>query len=156
MLAYRGWQGGGGGGRRCVWGLRVKKTYTHREVRRILVGDHHENAVTVRWESFCGKGAEAYSLSGRFPALSPLWFFFSGGRQQINRGRRLWKKGQLRMLLCCRNGSDRPAERWACTGASAPFPSLRKAPCHLFIYLGSVSPHPPSSPSISWCKAGEG
>lgn len=40
------------------------------------MGDHHENAVTLRRESFCGKGAEAYSLSGRFPVLSPLWFFF--------------------------------------------------------------------------------
>lgn len=40
--------------------------------------------------------------------------FLSGGRQQINGGRRcarrLWKKDQPRMLLCSRNSSDRPAK----------------------------------------------
>lgn len=144
MLAYGGRQGGGGGGRTSVSELRVKRKKTHahrhREARRILGEDHPKNAVAE-----VGKFLRRTSLVSDRPSC-PLprvvsLLFLSGGRQQIDGGRRcarsLWKKGQLRMLLCRRNGSDRPAERWACTVASAPFrlPSLRKAVCLSFIYL---------------------
>lgn len=164
MLAYGGRQGGGDGGSRSVWELRGKKERKKTERSQEDYGGGTIRVAEV--EKFLRRRSLA-SVRPSCPLSHVVsLLFLSGGRQQINGGRRcarrLWKKDQPRMLLCSRNSSDRPAKSWACTGASALFrlPSLRKAVClsfiYLFIYLGSVSPHPPSSPSISWCKAGEG
>lgn len=141
---------GGGGGRPSVWELGVKKQ-TNRGTRRTLVGDHPETA------GLCGGSGKVLrrrsSSSGILFLRVGFLFFLSGGSQQMNRGRRrarrVWKKGQLRMLLLCENGSDRQEERWACTGASAPFrlPSLRKLfAFYLFIYLFICDPLPHTHP----------